>query len=43
MGGEVSDIALEYIKQWADINAEYNIKLWYDSEAFLVNTLKGYS
>ncbi|MCO8787909.1 glycosylating toxin TcdA [Clostridioides difficile] len=40
IGGEVSDIALEYIKQWADINAEYNIKLWYDSEAFLVNTLK---
>ncbi|HBG5344515.1 TPA: peptidase C80, partial [Clostridioides difficile] len=40
IGGEVSDIALEYIKQWTDINAEYSTKLWYDGEAFLVNTLK---
>ncbi|HBH3693831.1 TPA: peptidase C80, partial [Clostridioides difficile] len=40
IGGEVSDVALEYIKQWSDINAEYSTKLWYDGEAFLVNTLK---
>ncbi|KPI56898.1 peptidase C80 [Clostridioides difficile] len=40
IGGEVSDVALEYINQWTDINAEYSTKLWYDGEAFLVNTLK---
>ncbi|UWD48515.1 C80 family cysteine peptidase [Clostridioides difficile] len=40
IGGEVSDVALEYIKQWTDINSEYSAKLWYDGEAFLVNTLK---
>ncbi|CEK40047.1 glucosylating haemorrhagic toxin TcsH [Paraclostridium sordellii] len=40
IGGEVSDTALEYINQWADINRDYNIRVWYDGEAFLVNTLK---
>ncbi|MCC0686782.1 TcdA/TcdB pore-forming domain-containing protein [Clostridioides sp. ES-S-0056-01] len=40
IGGEVSDVALEYIKQWTDVNTEYSVKLWYDSEVFLANTLK---
>lgn len=40
IGGSISDIAMSYIDEWKYVNSDYKIKLWYDSEALLVNYMK---
>lgn len=40
IGGQINDTAINYINQWKDVNSDYNVNVFYDSNAFLINTLK---
>nr|Q46342.1 RecName: Full=Cytotoxin-L; AltName: Full=Lethal toxin; Short=LT; Contains: RecName: Full=Glucosyltransferase TcsL [Paeniclostridium sordellii]CAA57959.1 cytotoxin L [[Clostridium] sordellii] [Paeniclostridium sordellii] len=40
IGGQINDTAINYINQWKDVNSDYTVKVFYDSNAFLINTLK---
>ncbi|WP_039227501.1 glucosylating alpha-toxin TcnA [Clostridium novyi] len=40
IGGPISDQSLEYYNMWKMFNKDYNIRLFYDKNSLLVNTLK---
>lgn len=40
IGGNLTNVASQYIALWTAVNADYNTAIWYDSRVLLANTLK---
>ncbi len=40
IGGDLTNVASQYIALWTAVNADYDTTIWYDSRVLLANTLK---